>query len=259
MNVHSNHLLARHRAFTLVELLVCIAILALLLSILLPVLGRARELARQAQCTSNLHQLMEAFLVFAHDHEEQLPGGFWDSTVADADPDHRDWLRKSPWDWTTGPEGGTLFRYVHTPAVYLCPSLECSPPAPGTAFGPMCGSNGRYDYVSMLAFTGARLGNIKPESQLTFPDGRIEYHPTPVILEGSAVELNGFRMIDYHTENFEMAHTHRGGCFYASIEGSVTWINEPPGGCHNWKSQSPSGMLAPVDKFTYYWGSWNQR
>ncbi|MDB5303888.1 MAG: N-terminal cleavage protein [Phycisphaerales bacterium] len=247
------------RAFTLVELLVSIAILAVLLSILLPVLGRAREFAHQAQCASNLHQLMEGFVVFAHDHEDQLPGGFWDSVFPNPDPDHRDWLRRDPFDWTTGPEGGTLFRYLHHPAVYCCPSLDCNPPAPGAAFGPMCGSNGRYDYVSMLVFTGARIGNIKPQSQLTFPDGHIEYYPTPVIVEGAAMDLNGFHMADYHTSDQEMSHTHRGGAFYAAIDTSVTWINEPPGGCHNWQSQGPHGKLVAMDSFSYFWGAWNQR
>jgi prepilin-type processing-associated H-X9-DG protein/prepilin-type N-terminal cleavage/methylation domain-containing protein len=70
--------LHRHRraapaAFTLVELLVVIGIIAVMIGILLPALARAREAAETTQCLSNLRQVNLAFLMFANEHGDHLP------------------------------------------------------------------------------------------------------------------------------------------------------------------------------------------
>jgi prepilin-type processing-associated H-X9-DG protein len=57
-----------------VELLVVIGIIALLIGVLLPVLGRAREQGRQTACLSNLRQLGMAFMMYANDNNGWLPG-----------------------------------------------------------------------------------------------------------------------------------------------------------------------------------------
>ena len=59
--------------FTLVELLIVIAIILLLAAILFPVFGRARENARRTTCISNMRQLAMGMHMYAQDNDERMP------------------------------------------------------------------------------------------------------------------------------------------------------------------------------------------
>jgi prepilin-type N-terminal cleavage/methylation domain-containing protein/prepilin-type processing-associated H-X9-DG protein len=69
--------------FTLVELLVVIGIIALLISVLLPALNKARLAASSVQCQSNLKQLGIATRLYASVNRDSLPYGFWDGSRLD--------------------------------------------------------------------------------------------------------------------------------------------------------------------------------
>lgn len=61
------------RGFSLIELLVVVAIVATLVSLLSPVLYRARQKSGEARCMSNQRALAAAILIYAQDHDEVLP------------------------------------------------------------------------------------------------------------------------------------------------------------------------------------------
>lgn len=60
----------RERGFTLTEMLVVIAVIAILTAILLPVFSTVREKARQNACLSDLHQIGTALIAYAQDYDD---------------------------------------------------------------------------------------------------------------------------------------------------------------------------------------------
>lgn len=64
----------RHHGFSVVELLICIGVVALLLSLALPALNAARDSAQRAICSSNLRQINVGWQGYLAEHKEQFPG-----------------------------------------------------------------------------------------------------------------------------------------------------------------------------------------
>lgn len=101
--MHSAPFRSSRGAFTLIELLTVIAIIGILAAIIIPVVGKVRQSARQAQSQSNVKQIVQGLLTYANDNRGTLPyqglgGGFtqplWPQIVSvylQSRPDPANW------------------------------------------------------------------------------------------------------------------------------------------------------------------------
>jgi prepilin-type N-terminal cleavage/methylation domain-containing protein/prepilin-type processing-associated H-X9-DG protein len=133
--IHKRNRSKGNEAFTLIELLVVIAIIAVLAALLLPVLGRAQERARLAQCLNNFRQLQTGWQMYALDNADEPPWPAaigWESSVEAGErwpawtqghlsygADNMDNFRT---DYLLDSKYSALASYVRTVSVYKCPS-----------------------------------------------------------------------------------------------------------------------------------------
>jgi len=117
----------RARAFTLVELLVVIAVIGIVAALLLPALARSKDSARRAQCASNLHQFGLATQMYWDDNNGQCFGYVFGTTNV-GQVYWFGWLGQGaegerPFD----PTQGALYPYMPAGGVEICPSLNYDP------------------------------------------------------------------------------------------------------------------------------------
>ena len=100
------------KGFTLVELLVTIAILAILAAMLLPALGKAKEMAKASSCMNNQKQIGTAFHMYVDDNKDYFPPWVMDSSAS----------AYTVWSWAWALKDN----YQLNIKTYLCPSTAFS-------------------------------------------------------------------------------------------------------------------------------------
>jgi prepilin-type processing-associated H-X9-DG protein/prepilin-type N-terminal cleavage/methylation domain-containing protein len=241
------------RAFTLVELLVVVAVIATLAGVLLPALAGARAEARRAAGASNIRQLQLANTVYAGEHDGRfLPAAvdiFPRANIRERENTHR-WhgTRERP-SGPFDPGGGPITPYLESAgasrAVRACPSFaprleELA--ASGEGFESGCGGYGynaafvgarrQRDHAGKWVLT-ARAGAIvgddagSRDSRFRRPDATVAFADAALSLGGSLIEYSFAEPPVWpHLPDFSphpsVHFRHRGRANAAWLDGHVT-------------------------------------
>ena len=168
----------RQSGFTLVELLVVISIIALLVSILLPALNRARAAAITVKCVAQQKQLVTAWVTYAADQEGRLVGGHVGNThgwVSYPQDEAGNFDVSTTAHRLRGLQRGAFFRYIsNNLEIYRCPAAR------NNFEGPTSGSYRTYMIAGGLNgdyYSWEKYGKIRePSARYVFvesvnPDG----------------------------------------------------------------------------------------
>ncbi len=233
------------RAFTLVELLVVVSIIALLMAMLLPSLNEAREAARRIACSSQQHQWGLAMISFGNDHNGVLPRGqvmdtpnagavmTWSATLPDVPPFGR--FRGIGHLVDAG--------YAPEPKLLYCPSWKHD-----TIYlhGPWGWPEGDDPQAAGMSYLGASYHYRSSFDGPNWRPARLGRDPSWAVVLADHFSAGNWAGVQHH---------HLVGYNVLRLDGSSRFINDPqqvvryynPGGSYN---MTMAGYLLQEEVFT---------
>lgn len=212
----------RRRAFTLVELLVVISIIAVLITILLPALGSVRRSAQQTACLSNMRQLEMAHWAYTADNKGLMLGTSHGGTNASWIETLRAYdgglLLRSPLDTSPHFEGGTPIGGVYRQTSYALNRYLSPDTTLGVAKVDQVKTPGRVIHFVIKAYQGtaAVADHVHPD---LWSSAFTQFIPTNASAEmqinahggeaGTTQALSAYGFLDGHAEQatFDAVYT----------------------------------------------------
>ncbi len=183
--------------FTLIELLVIMAIIGIIISFLVPAIGKVKDNARRAQCINNLRQIGMAFYLYLDDHDEMFPpGGSYDSMSGGPERTWEDKLKQG---------------YIDDANVFICHAAESDD---GVTY-----NENYYGYNGLLGgYNGVPEKNPKKLNYVITPSATILCADAATIQGTVAIPENpwgGFTISDRHLK----------GANILFVSGAVQWFS----------------------------------
>lgn len=172
------------KGFTLIEILVVVAIIAILAAILFPVFARARESARKSSCLSNLKQIGLGWMMYTQDYDETAPLAVYYVGAKEIGWDFA--LDYSSGDWDHPDiSAGMLEPYIKNGQINNCPSFNgpgWGRPYTGYAYNTQyIGGEGPYGGGPLLHHSASLAEIEEPANTIIFADAGYQFSPDDAV------------------------------------------------------------------------------